>query len=187
MNNLFKSNSFLFLITIFIISFTACDKKDPEPVEEQELITTVKLTLVNKADVAEVVTATWRDPDGDGGDQPTVNTLVLKPNTVYNASVEFLDESNPTNPLEMTAEIIEEDIDHQIFYEESGGANVIINQLNNDSKGLPLGTDAVFNVGEASTGFLKVILKHKPGQKAAGDTKAKGETDIEVDFPIIIQ
>jgi hypothetical protein len=34
---------------------------------------------------------------------------------------------------------------------------------------------------------MKITLKHKPGAKAGGDPVTKGETDIEVVFPVKIQ
>jgi hypothetical protein len=33
---------------------------------------------------------------------------------------------------------------------------------------------------------VKIVLKHKPDAKAAGDPVSKGETDIELDFDITI-
>ena len=46
--------------------------------------------------------------------------------------------------------------------------------------------------GAASVGTLKVTLRHEPNKSAAGVvggdiTNAGGETDIEVEFPIVIE
>jgi len=35
--------------------------------------------------------------------------------------------------------------------------------------------------------MVNVTLKHKPGVKAANDPITKGETDISIDFKLIIQ
>ena len=93
---------FSLLVSFLLIS---CDKDEEKPIEEneEELITTVKLTLVNKANPAETVIATWKDPEGDGS--PVITGLVLKPGTMYEGSVEFLDESNPANFKDITYEI----------------------------------------------------------------------------------
>lgn len=169
------------------IVLTSCDKDDDNPPDnEQELITTVKLTLTNAAIASEVVTATWRDTDGPGGANPVIQDLVLKPNTVYEGSVEFLDESNPSDVEDISGEVEEEDTDHQIYYVATT-ANLTITGYNTDTNNLPLGTEATFTTGAASTGSLKVLLKHKPGTKAANDPSTKGETDVDVDFPVRIQ
>jgi hypothetical protein len=182
------NNLRLFLWVSFIgLVITSCDKDDDNPPDnEQELITTVKLTLRNPAIVSEVVTATWRDIDGPGGAAPVIQDLVLKPNTVYEGKVEFLDESTPADVDNITEEVEEEDTDHQVYYIATGAA-LTITDYNTDANNLPLGTEAIFTTVAASTGSLKVLLKHKPGNKAANDPSTKGETDVDVDFPVRIQ
>ena len=169
------------------IVLTSCDKDDDTPPEnEQELITTVKLTLTNTAIASDVVTATWRDNDGPGGAAPVIQDLVLRPNSVYEGSVEFLDESTPSDVEDITEEVEEEGADHQIYYIPSG-ANLTVTEYNTDINSLPLGTEATFTTGAAGAGSLRVLLKHKPGTKAANDPNTKGETDIDVNFPVRIQ
>jgi YD repeat-containing protein len=180
-----KKHKLMLLLSLFGFIMASCDKDDAPPDDEQELITTVKLTFTNTASTAEVVTATWRDTDGPGGAAPVITGLFLKPNTSYNGRVEFLDESNPNNTADITEEVEQEGEDHQVYYTATG--NLTVSNLNNDSKGLPLGTRATFTTTAAGIGTLKVVLKHKPGSKAAGDQETKGETDVEVIFPVQIQ
>jgi hypothetical protein len=164
----------------------SCKKDDEGPDDEQELITTVRLTLTNVSNSTELATATWRDTDGPGGAAPVITALTLKPNTTYTGRVQFLDESKPNDPKDITEEVEEEDDEHEVFYIVTG-ANLTITNRNTDSKELPLGTRANFASGAASTGILRVVLKHKPGNKAAGDQATKGETDVEADLPVQIQ
>ena len=162
-----------------------CKKKNKDEENEEELITTVKLTLTPVGGGSALVYS-WKDVDGVGGSAPVIQTVTLAPSKVYNCSVQFLNES--VNPAEdITPEVVTEGVDHQVYYAVSGGATLTVNGLNNDANGLPLGVASVFTTGAVSTGSLKITLKHKPGVKAAGDPVSKGETDVEVDLPVSVQ
>jgi hypothetical protein len=178
----------LFLVLVLFAFINSACKKDDEviPEDEQELITTIRLTLTNVTNSSEAVTATWRDIDGPGGTVPVITGLNLRSNVIYTGSIEFLDESNANSPENITGEVEEEGVDHEIFYEVTG-ANLTVSNRNTVANGLTLGTRANFASGAASTGTLKVVLKHKPGNKAANDPITKGETDIDADFPVQIQ
>ena len=162
-----------------------CKKKNTGEENEEELITTVKLTLT-PAGGGSALVYSWKDADGVGGNAPVIQTITLAPSKIYNCSVQFLNES-VTPAEDITPEVVNEGTDHQVYYAVSGGANLTVSGLNTDAGGLPLGTTASFTTAAASTGSLKITLKHKPGVKAAGDLVTKGETDVEVDMPVVIQ
>jgi hypothetical protein len=178
----------LFLFSVlFSFLVTSCDKDEVNPIEEneEELITTVKLTLVNKANANETVTATWKDPEGDGS--PVITGLTLKSGTIYEGMVEFLDESNPANVKDITDEIEAEGEAHEIFYSVTGAA-LSVNKTDIDKKGLLLGLKATYTAATSSSGTLTVTLKHKPdGLKKEGDDVNVGSTDAEPVFPVTIQ
>jgi hypothetical protein len=162
-----------------------CDKdEDEQPVNEGELITTVTLTM-QEVGTTNTVTATFRDPDGEGGNAPTkFDEIVLKPNAVYNTTITLLDESK--NPAENITEEVEEEADeHQFFYTPTTGLNVTVAYDDKDSKNLPVGLKTRITTGTASTGKLKVTLKHQPGTK--NNNIATGETDVELDFTTKVQ
>lgn len=172
----------LFLAAGFLSS---CDKEKEEvPQNEEELITTVTLTM-QEVGTANTVTATFRDPDGEGGNIPTqFDEIVLKPNAVYNASITLLNES--VNPAEdITEEVEEEADDHQFFYTPATGLNVAVAYNDKDNNNLPIGLKTTITTGAASTGKLKVTLKHQPGSK--NNNIATGETDVELDFTTKVQ
>jgi hypothetical protein len=131
------------------------------------------------------VTATFRDPDGEGGNAPVkFDEIVLKPNAVYNTTITLLDESK-TPAEDITEEIEEEADDHQFFYTPTAGLNVTIAYEDKDSKQLPLGLKTKMTTGAASTGKLKVTLKHQAGTK--NNNINTGETDVELDFTTKVQ
>jgi len=162
--------------------FTACDKDDDHNHDEQELITTVKLTFTEVGGGS--TTFTVKDLDGDGGNPPVADEIKLKANTAYTIGVEFLDESGD-HTHDITEEVKEEADEHLVCFTATGAlTSPIIGDV--DGGGKPLGLESAITTGEASTGNLKVSLKHLPN-KSATDPCATGETDVEVTFPVTIE
>lgn len=175
------------LISVFI--FTACDKDDDPiiPVNEEEVITTVKLTLTGGG---QVVTLTSKDLDGDGPNAPIVtvsNNLIA--NTTYTGQAEFLNEL--VSPAEdITTEIEEEGADHQIFYQALAALGTFT-YTDVDTNGKPVGLAFTYTTSNATSGNLTVTLRHLPNKSASGVAtgniaNAGGATDAEVIFPVVI-
>ncbi|TAD82491.1 MAG: type 1 periplasmic binding fold superfamily protein [Bacteroidetes bacterium] len=175
----------MFLALSATVLATAC-KKEKDDENEEELITTLRVNA-REAGTTTTTSFLFRDPDGDGGAGPTrFDTIRLAPNKTYNITLEFLNES--VTPAEnITDEILAEAGDHQVYHVPAG-VNITVNTFNVDAAGLPLGTTANWVTGAAGGfGTLRIALKHKPGQKTAGDAITKGETDIDVNFVTRVQ
>jgi hypothetical protein len=170
---------------LLAFTLTACSKDKDEVVNEEELITTVILNFQEVGGVDAFIVE-FRDPDGEGGNPPTAfSDITLKPDANYSCNITMLNES--VNPAEsITDEIEEEADDHELFLIPSG-ANIDITRVDLDSKNLPVGLSSTWATGNASTGTVRVVLKHKPGSKAAGDAVTKGETDIDLNFTAKVQ
>ncbi len=171
-------------IAFLATAITAC-KKDDDPVatpqtatHEEEVITTLTLTFTDSANVQPTVTATFRDPDGDGGNGPDKHdTIKLANGTTYNVAITLLNESE-TPAEDMTAEIKDEDDEHLVCMTVTG-ANVSIVKTDTDGT-LPVGLESKWTTGAASNGTVQVTLKHQPGVKDG--TCAPGDTDIDVTY-----
>lgn len=164
---------------------TACKKDDvkPDDSNEEELITTVQLKI-KESGTNTINTFSWKDVDGDGGNVPVVQGITLSASKSYEVELDFFDESK-TPAENITDEIKTEADDHEIFFQLSN-ALVSITRTDKDTKNLPIGLKADLVTSGSGAATLTIILKHKPGTKAAGDNAAKGETDIEVNFPLIV-
>lgn len=184
-----KNLKFLALTIATVFIFSSCSKDDdPIPVNEEELITTVRVTLVGGGQIV-----TMTSTDLDGGDGPNAPTIAvsgnLVANTTYAGSVEFLNELQ--NPAEdITAEVEEEGTDHQVFYQFAAALGTIT-YTDLDANGKPIGLTFNYVTGNAGSGTLTVTLKHLPNKSAAGVstgdiTNAGGATDAEVVFPFVI-
>jgi len=181
----------LALSTVLFLTITSCKNDDDgeccDPPEE--LITDLVYTLTSTS--GEVVTLTFSDPDGDGGNTPTITGGTLSANATYAGSIVLTNAS--VNPAEdITAEVAEEDADHQFFFAASSGLNATVAYGDQDASGNPVGLSSTVTTGDASSGTMTVTLRHEPNKGgsgvASGDiTNAGGETDIEVTFDITIQ
>ena len=178
--------SFVFAISL---TFTACDKDDPEIPNEEELITTLNYTLTPTSGGTSI-TLSFKDLDGDGGTAPTITGGTLAANQTYSGTLELLNEAE--SPAEsITEEIEEEDEEHQFFF-QSNISNLTIAYSDQDADGNPVGLSSTLTTGAAASGSITIILRHEPSKSASGVsggdiTNAGGETDIEVTFPIDVQ
>ncbi|MDX2003137.1 MAG: hypothetical protein SFW35_11930 [Chitinophagales bacterium] len=176
-----------FTLTVLFVLNSCSDTKDPDEPNEQELITTLKITFVDSANTSIVRTFQYRDPDGDGGN-PAVqfDTIKLAPSKTYVASIVLLDESK-TPADSISNEVREEGTDHQFFFTISG-VNVTTSYEDVDDNGNPLGLESRWKTNTVGNGTAQIVLKHQPGVKAAapGD-QSLGDTDIELNFPLVIE
>ena len=179
-----KNISFYALLSIAMIGCSD-DDTAPEVINDEELITTVILTLTQES--GDQVVLTTVDLDGDGPDEP-VTTVVgsFSENTQYQGAVQFLNETE--DPAEdITEEVIEEAEEHQVFYTISEGLNITTTYVDFDDNDNPLGVNITLETGEASSGSLTVTLRHEPVKPNDGLESAGGESDISTSFDVSIQ
>lgn len=171
---------------------TGCNDDEPDdPIipDEEEVITTVRYHLVHPV-TGDTATFEYRDPDGDGGDAPTIMADSVDSGVVYMGHIVLLNETE--DPAEdVTEEIEEEDEDHQLFFPVSG-LDITVAYGDADGNGNPIGLKTTFTPNEKGSGSLSVILRHEPDKTASGvadgdPTNAGGETDIEVVFDVEVR
>lgn len=186
----FTSYAFYLFILSFGLFLTSCNDDDEIIAEEEEeVITQLTLTF---SDGTNTITGTYLDADGDGPNAGTFTpaTIVLDANTTYDLSLTF------TNTLEdpaedITAEIEEEDAEHQIFFSYTNGVftNASTTYNDQDDNGNPVGLSTSWTTGAtaSTTGNFTVTLKHQPDIKSATSTIDDGSTDIAQTFSIELQ
>lgn len=179
----------------FATLFISCsNENDATPVNEEELITTITAVFTPEGG-GSAVTLNSRDLDGDGPNAPVITISgPFAQNTTYNGIVTFTNES--VSPAEdITAEIVAEAEDHQIFYQTTGSLPDFIYSTtaeNVDANGKPIGLETVFTTTTAATGVLKISLIHLPNKTAAGvaagdPANAGGNTDATEDFTVRVE
>lgn len=175
------------LLLVAVLLFSQCDTEDPEPENEEELITTLEMVF-ESAD-GEAVTFRLYDEDGDGPIEPVITNGTLSANTNYSVEIEV---RNDIENEDITEEVSEEDDEHQFFFVVSNGLNLDFAYNDADDDGNPIGIESTFTTGDASSGSLTVELRHEPNKSADGvadgnPANAGGETDVQAVFTVTVE
>lgn len=193
-----EKNILLVLLIGTLIVFTSCsDDEVPGAENEEEIITDVTLTFSPVAGGLPIV-ATAQDPDGEGPNNiEIVDQIQLAANTKYILTIEA---ENSIAGESIAEEIKEEAEEHMFFFgwsnglfmDPSGDGNIDnredpLNYVDFDGNELPLGLKTEWTSGAAGTGTLRVILKHQPDIKSATSTASDGESDVDLEWDIIIE
>lgn len=185
----FSIKLFTLILLFSSIAFISCEDEEPVIPNPEELITTF-IYVLTPENGGDNVVLSFEDLDGDGGNPPSLISEPIPANTTFTGAIQALDKTQ--SPIEeITFEIKEEDVDHQIFFQVTG-ADLSITYDDVDANNNPLGLSTKATSGAAGSGTLTITLRHEPDKTATGVaggdiTNAGGETDIEVNFPITIQ
>lgn len=186
MNKLFRPY-LAFLLMGSLLTFSACkDDDEPGPDDEGEVITSVTLSLTPTGkgqDATATISTLSGSPKQDG-------PLLLRANTEYNATITLANES-PKPPVDITAEVRQESDEHLFVYEFTAStgtpsATLDVQLTDTDKNNRPVGLETKITTGPAGTGKLRVVLKHQPGGLKTGTNTTAGETDLDVNFDVII-
>lgn len=185
-----KNLKFVAMFLFLGLAITSCSSDDdnvPEEVNEEEVITTMTVTLM-PAGGGDAITMQTQDLDGNGPNAPVVTVSgPLAANATYNGSIVLLNETE--SPAEnITEEVEEEDEEHQFFYTVGSGLNATVEYANFDDDGNELGTEFTLTTGAVSSGNLTFTLRHEPTKPNGGDlSSAGGETDISATFDVSVK
>ncbi|HLN94180.1 MAG TPA: hypothetical protein VK183_00995 [Flavobacterium sp.] len=175
----------------FITILSSCSNDNSAPVNEEEVITTVTITLTPQGGGNAIILKS-QDLDGDGPNAPTLTVSGnLAAGAVYNGSIDLLNELE-TPAESITAEIEEEALDHQFFFTLTNNTGTVAYAAPFDSNSNPIGINFTVTAGTAGSGTFTAVLRHQPDKAAEGVssgniTNAGGETDVQVSFPIVVQ
>lgn len=177
--------SFMVLLLFGFVNLSCSDDdENPVAVDEEEVITTMNVTLVGSAST---ITLQSQDLDGDGPNAPVIDISgSLAANANYTGTIELLNETE--SPAEdITEEVAEEDEEHQFFF-SVGGAVTAVEYDDEDADGNPVGLKFSLITGDAGSGALQITLRHEPTKPNDGSlADAGGETDIAQIFTLTVE
>jgi len=175
----------LLLALSFGFLLPSCKKDEPEPVQDNEFISTMRLTFTEGSNK---LVYSIKDLDGDGGKAPVADVIKLLPNKNYSVTTEFLDETK--SPIvNSTSEIEKESAEHLIVF-ESLASLLTFTRTDKDSRGFEIGLKSTAKTVAAANGSLKVTLKHQPevgGKPVKNGTSSLGTTDFEGNFLVEVK
>ncbi len=184
-----KTNKILMLSLAIGLSLSACKKDDddvtqPSKTNSEEVITTMQLIFTDSENPAQVKTFVYRDVDGLGGNEPSIDTIKLGVDKTYSVQIVLLDETK--NPVDTVSKEVKKESDEHLFVFEPANSeiSVTINDFDVNTPPLPLGLLSTWSTGTSMLNTsIKISLKHQPGIKNGDPTR--GESDIEVVMPVI--
>jgi hypothetical protein len=182
--------------------FAACGG-DGTTTNENEVITTVILKFTPASGSA--VTATFNDPDGDGGAAPTIDPVNLTAGN-YTLTVQF--QNRLASPqVEITDEVREEQNFHLLLFTGSAVVGPATSNTTGpltqsyadmDDNGFSVGLTSMI-IARSGTGQLIVTLRHMPPEeppvkaantvmlaKTGGIDSIGGSTDAQVTFAVTV-
>lgn len=190
------------LIALLLFSFSSCKSEEPVQENDQELITDVTLNFQeldsDSNPIGLLLSFEAKDPEGiETGQTLEVETVKLKRNKKYLLSIEV---HNSLANEDITEEILEDADEHQFFFLGSAftGSNPPLTYAYNDADGVLLGLKGIVTTAAepiTNNAELRLILRHALDKNYPGIenpsfenyTKAGGETDLEIPFPVVIE
>ena len=176
----------LFTCSLLVLASCSDDDENPEPVNEEEVITTMNVTLTPQGG-GTAITLQSQDLDGDGPDAPVITVSGnLEDFTTYDGSIELLNETE--TPVEdVTEEIEEEAEEHQFFFTSTGSIGNIA-YLDADANANPIGLEFSLSTQKPGDASLTITLRHEPLKPNDGTLAgAGGETDIAQTFSLTVE
>jgi hypothetical protein len=171
------------VVSVALLSTSCSESSHDHDHGEHDVVTTITMVLVAEGST-DTLRYTWDDPDGAGGQPPSIDTIMLAANTVYSAEIRILNDTEvPAEDL--TSTIVNEGDQHQFFFRTSI-ADVALVATDQDVNGLPIGQRLRLTTGAAATGTIGMDLSHYDSPAAKDGQTPSDETDISIDFPAVV-
>jgi hypothetical protein len=183
----------------------SCEKDDPVPEIDQEVITDVTLTFTevdeNQQPIAgSSIVAVASDAEGISlGNALEIDVISsLEPGKQYQLVISLY---NSIAGEDVTVEVAEDDTEHQFYFLGSAfvGDEAFLTYAYDDSdrNGNPVGLEGYVTVNEtptATTGTFRVVLRHDSNKDFTGADnpnfenfeQAGGESDVDVTFEVTL-
>ncbi len=182
-------NVILFLMFGTIIA--SCNKNNVANVQHplsNEFLTTTILNLQNVSNPNDKPSISYYLNPNTPTVPPVItpDTLKLTKNATYTCNIVILDQTK--TPVDTVSDVIKqrENI-HLFFFYPTSGLMLTDSITDHDTNipPLPFGLQSQIKTEAASTGSLRVVLRHQPNVK--NGTYGPGSTDLDVTYPVSIK
>lgn len=177
--------NYYFLLTfVTFICLNSCSEDNTNSSNTKETITTLELQYSSTLCGATVAFA--RDLNSVSGKKPSIDTIRMFKDCFYDVRLKFSNESNQTS-IDLTNELNTKGTEHLVCFTLSGisNTNLQISRSDIDANSIAIGLKSIWEVVNKGKGTINIQLKHQPNGTKNGSCNV-GETDVQVNFPIII-
>ncbi|MDP1728218.1 MAG: hypothetical protein Q8M15_15630 [Bacteroidota bacterium] len=180
---------YIIIYVLTFVGFISCKKQptNQPPVEENELITTVKFTFVDSL-TSDTLRFKWTQPGGPGT-LITADTIELITDRIYLVSVTIFDESK-TPIFNVSDEIKKLQNEHRFFYTSTTSrmlTQIIDFDTQNPPMELGLRFRAITSANGTVTGNFRALLRHYTASSPKTGGAMAGTADIDVILPLRVQ
>lgn len=166
-----------FAVVIFLVG---CSQSEPELPRERVDFNSFEVSLVPQG-LQTSIKLEYKDLDQDGNAE-LISQAVLKPNTVYDASIRYYIEENGFR-TDVTSEVLLNFAAYTVCY-DAGVLDLLIERTDNSGADI-LGLTSRWETKDASEGNVFVTTAYQPTQTDANC--AVGEIQSEVAFVINVR
>lgn len=171
------------LASVALVSSACSESSHDHDHGEHDVVTRITLALV-RTGTTDTVRVMWDDPDGPGGQPPTIDTLQLLANTTYTGEIRIYNAT--VTPIEdLTSTIVNEGDQHQFFFRATV-SGIVITPADQDVNGLSIGQQLQLITGAVGSGSIGVDLSHYDDPSKKDGQTPSDETDISIDFPTVV-
>jgi len=151
----------------------------------QTMFTSVQLTFTLQTEDSTQLVAVSTDLDGpEGSGSPTIPSIALDPNSVYEMTVDILDETGGGNPRNLTSQFLAPN--HQIFFEGDILTFVDHQYFDEDNRGLPVGFRNLMTTHSQALGPIIVTVKDQTNIKDENTDVDDGATIVQGRFTLVV-
>ena len=184
-----KTTKFFLSLFLCVALATSCSNDDdnPDPVNEEELITNVILTFTNNADSNDTVVMSSIAPDGQDGTSTETIVGSFTSGATYSLRLAITNASETPADDVLNDDIIPEADEHFFTY----AVNSINLTMTRDAgdvdgpDGNKLGVNTTWVAGATSTGNVQISLTHEPtsvDDSTGFGTASGGSQDLNITF-----
>lgn len=164
---------------------TGCSEENPvTPRDDHDVVTTITLSCVSTT--GDTLSFTWQDDDAQGSAPPSrIDTIRLPAHAHFTGNVHVY--NSTVNPVaDITPSILADANHHQFMFTDSRKL-VEFSATDTDANGKPIGLKYSLMTGENGSSTLRVSLYHYENATDKVDNVPGSESDISVEFPLLIE
>lgn len=185
----YMSKIYYFLLLAVFLCWACTEEEPTEPEIPEQVVTTLRYELIDPG-TNETKVLYYQDLDGNGGNEPIIESDTLLANSIYFGTLEFLNES--VSPTENVSDIINAaKEDYQVFFIKNN-LQIDFTYADSDGSNNPLGLFVALRTSDSEEGNLIINLqrdldKFNETVQNGDIIGSTGKTVLQFSIPLVIR